>query len=192
MVADMSVDSIINGILDIEGEAFTNDPADSGGPTKWGITHATLARYRKVASVSADEVSRLNRSEAFNCYYWLFVLEPGFDKIVAVSPSIGAEVIDTGVNCGPGVATIILQRCLNAFNNQGEHYPDIPTDGHCGTATANSLRAFLDKRGTSGTIVLYKALNALQGERYIDLCEKRQKDEKYVFGWFANRVGMAP
>ena len=34
-----TVESIIDGIIEREGNgAYTNDPGDSGGPTRWGIT----------------------------------------------------------------------------------------------------------------------------------------------------------
>jgi len=38
---------------------------------------------------------------------------------------------------------------------------------------------------------LLKGLNALQGERYIELAEKRQANESFVYGWLRTRVGIA-
>ena len=37
----MTDDDIIDGIIRREGSTYTNDPADPGGPTKYGITLAT-------------------------------------------------------------------------------------------------------------------------------------------------------
>jgi hypothetical protein len=37
--------------------------------------------------------------------------------------------------------------------------------------------------------VLLKAMNALQGERYIALAEARPENEAFLFGWLDNRVG---
>ncbi len=51
-----------------------------------------------------------------------------------------------------------------------------------------ALEAFLKHRGRDGEIVMLTALNALQGERYIYLCEKREENEDFVFGWFLHRV----
>jgi lysozyme family protein len=186
----MSIDKIINDVIAREGSAYTNDPKDSGGPTKYGITHTTLARYRGAKSVTPEQVENLTRAEAFNVYNWLYASKPGFDKIVALSPAIGAEVIDTGVNCGVGVAGTILQRCLNAFNLGGTKYRDILVDGDCGPATITALKAFLDWRGNEGALVLLRALNSLQGERYIDIAERRPKDEAFAYGWFRERVSM--
>lgn len=38
-----TIDDIISDIIRAEGTAYTNDPRDSGGPTKYGITQAALA-----------------------------------------------------------------------------------------------------------------------------------------------------
>ncbi len=53
---------------------------------------------------------------------------------------------------------------------------------------ANALAAFLKHRGRDGELVMLSALNAFQGERYVYLCEKREKNEDSVFGWFLHRV----
>jgi len=187
----MSVDAIINRVLDVEGDEYTNDPADSGGPTRWGITLDTLTEYRQKPCTPAD-VEKLTRAEAFNCYDWLFVQRPGFSRILQISRAIAEELIDTGVNCGPNVAIGMLQRCLNAFNQNGSKYPDVDVDYRMGPATERALQAFLAWRGTEGAIVLYKALNCLQGERYIHLAETRPKDERFVYGWLRERVGLSP
>ena len=50
---------------------------------------------------------------------------------------------------------------------------------------------FLAKRGSRGEIVLVKALDALQGERYLHLAEIRPANEAFVFGWLSERLGQA-
>lgn len=182
------VTRIIHKILEIEGDAYTNDPNDSGGPTKYGITHTTLARFRKVPSVTAAQVAALTEQEAFACYEWLYVLEPEFDKILEVSEVIAYEVIDTGVNCGQGTAATFLQRCLNIFNNEGKLYADLKTDGDCGPGTIRALKAYVAARGEHGISILNRALNCLQGAHYITLAERRVKDEKFTYGWFTHRI----
>ena len=61
-------------------------------------------------------------------------------------------------------------------------------DGDIGPATLRALDAFLRLRGKEGEIVLFRALNALQGTRYIELSQARQKDEAFVYGWLRTRV----
>ena len=57
--------------------------------------------------------------------------------------------------------------------------------------TIFALRQFLAKRGSRGEIVLVKALDALQGERYLHLAEIRPANEAFVFGWLSERLGQA-
>lgn len=183
----MTAESVIDRILVAEGSAYTNDPRDSGGPTKYGITQAALAAWRG-RPVGADEVERLGELEARKIYRDRYIGRPGYMPILQISPAIGAELVDTGVNLGPARATMFLQRALNALNNSGAIYPDARVDGEAGPATVSALQAYLRRRGSEGERVMLAALNALQGEFYIDLAERRPKDEAYAYGWLLNRV----
>jgi len=178
----MTIDDIIDGVLRAEG-GYVNDVRDAGGETNFGITIQT-ARQNGYTGAMRD----MPKDFAREVYYRRYVVGPGFDKIVAISPAIAAELVDTGVNMGPKVAATFLQRTLNVFNNQGRDYPDIAVDGDAGGKTRAALDAFLAKRGVTGERVMMNALNALQGERYISLGEGRATNEAFEFGWFANRV----
>jgi lysozyme family protein len=187
----VSVDSIIEGVVARESEKYTNDPNDAGGPTKYGITLRTLSRYRKFPMTAAD-VQALTRSEAVTIYRWVFVEDPGFDKLLPFAKAIAEKLIDQGVLCNPLRASEWLQRALNAFNRQAKDYPDVKVDGDCGPATQRALASFLNLRGREGVTVLIEALQALQGAYLIDLAERRPTDETFTFGWFLNRVAFNP
>ena len=63
-------------------------------------------------------------------------------------------------------------------------------DGRIGPTTLTALDCFLHLRGTaSGETVLLRALEALQGERYLRLAERRPANEAFLYGWLANRIG---
>ena len=113
------------------------------------------------------------------------------DAVEALDADVAAELADTGVNMGAGRAGRFLQRALNAFNRQGVLWPDLTVDGVIGAKTIEVLRAYFDHRKADAAPVLLAALNAQQGEGYLSLVETRQKDEKFVFGWFLHRV-VAP
>lgn len=188
-VMAVSVDQIIAGIIEAEGREYSDNPDDAGGPTKFGITQAVLSAWRGHA-VSADDVRALSEDEARAIYRARYVQSPGFDAVLAIAPSIGAELVDTGVNMGPEASTKFLQRALNVLNQEGRAYPDIAVDGKCGHATIAALRAFISMRGLEGQRVLLLALNCLQGARYIELSEQRQQNESFVYGWLKNRVAL--
>lgn len=177
-----TIDDVIEEVLRREG-GYVNDPSDAGGATNFGITQATARQNGYTGDMRA-----LPRALAKEIYLRQYVAAPGFGAIATISPAIAAELVDTGVNMGPGVAAEFLQRALNALNDQGRLYPDIAVDRDIGPATLRSLKAFLDRRGAEGAAVLLKALNCLQGERYVALAEKRQANEAFLFGWLRTRV----
>lgn len=181
------IDAIIDRVIAREGEKFTNNPNDSGGPTKYGITQGALTEYLG-RPATVDDVRNLTRERATDFYWHRQVYKPKFEQIVAISEAVGAEVIDTGTLTGTARAGIFLQRCLNALNLRGIHYPDIPVDGDCGPKTRDALRAYLARRGKEGEAVLVTGLNSLLGEFLIDLAERRPKDEDFIYGWLKHRV----
>ena len=180
----MGVDELIDELIEREG-AYVNHPADRGGPTRFGITEA-VARAHGYAGAMAD----LPREEAAAIYRRLYWLRPCFDQVAERCPRVAAELFDTGANMGPAVAATFLQRALTALNRGGKDYPDLVPDGRIGPASMAALDAFLEARGNKGgETVLLRALEALQGERYLRLAEKRPANEAFLYGWLANRIG---
>ena len=178
------MDEMIEAVLDREG-GYVNHPADKGGPTSFGITEA-VAR----AHGYRGAMRQLPREEAVIIYRRLYWLRPCFDQVALRSARLAAELFDTGVNMGPTVATTFLQRALTALNRNGADYADLVPDGRIGNKTVEALDAFLAIRGkASGEVVLLRALEALQGERYLRLAERRPANEAFLYGWLANRIG---
>ena len=177
----MDVDGLIDALIEREGSFVTN-AADRGGPTRFGITEA-VAR----ANGYRGAMRQLPREEAAAIYRRLYWLRPHFDEVAQRSARVAAELFDTGVNMGPAVAATFLQRALN---RNGADYPDLVPDGRIGPRTLEALDTFLDIRGASGgERVLLRALEALQGERYLRLAERRPANETFLYGWLANRMG---
>jgi len=180
----MNVESLIDEVIAIEG-GYSNHPADRGGPTNWGVTQAVARQHGYDGDMRA-----FPRAEAVHIYKRLYWLKPGFHIVATFAPHLAAEMFDTGINMGTGVASGFLQRALNALNRNGQDYKDITVDRQVGPQTQAALEAFLKKRGSKGERVLIKAMEALQGERYIRLAEKRSKNEAFLFGWLSNRVQL--
>jgi lysozyme family protein len=89
---------------------------------------------------------------------------------------------------GVGRAAEFLQRSLNALNSGGTLFADLTVDRDIGPSTMRALSAYMQHRGALGELVLHRALNSLQGAFYIELVERRQKDEAFIYGWLLNRV----
>lgn len=178
----MIFDAIIEGILAREG-GYTNNSADRGGETIYGIT-AAVAR----ANGYKGPMRTLPRELAKDIYVNRYITQPGFAELMPISDRIADEVVDTGVNMGPAVATLFLQQALNGLNSNGQDYPDVVEDGECGAQTRSALTRFLFKRGREGEAVMLKALNCLQGARYISLARTRAANETFLYGWLRTRV----
>jgi lysozyme family protein len=179
----MDVNALIDDAIDREG-GHSDHSADRGGPTMFGITEA-VAR----AHGYAGDMRRLPRDTAAAIYRRLYWRRPCFGAIAERAPCIAAELFDTGINMGPRVAASFLQRALNALNRGACDYADIAVDGRIGPATLAALDGFLARRGAAGEAVLLKAIEALQGERYLRLAESRPANEAFLYGWLANRIG---
>ena len=180
---DETVNELIDALIEREG-GYVNHPADKGGPTCFGITEA-VAR----AHGYAGPMRQMPRNDAAAIYKRLYWLRPHFDEVAKRSKRLAAELFDTGVNMGPAVAVTFLQRALTALNRNAKDYPDLTPDGRIGAATLSALDTFLASRGASGETVLLRALEALQGERYLRLAERRPANEAFLYGWLANRIG---
>ena len=172
---------IIDGIIDVEG-GYVDDPSDSGGETNFGVT-VSVARANGYHGPMRDMLRKV-AYDIYTAKYWDKVCG---DQLTALCEPVAKEVVDTAVNMGPGRAGKFLQRSLNVLNNRARLYPDLVVDGDIGPSTLSALAEYLEKR-SDGVSVLVRALNCLQGAFYIKLAERREKDERFVYGWFKHRV----
>lgn len=173
----MSIEVIIDGVIGREGR-YVNNPNDTGGETIWGITIGTARRngYK-------GPMQKMPRSTAVAIYRDEYVVKPGFAAMLPISAPIAEKLVDIGVNCGPAVGAMALQRLLNALNNGGKDYPDLIADGQAGERTRSALTKFLAKRGAEGEQRMLTGLRGVQTERYLDITEKRPANEAFFYGW---------
>lgn len=104
---------------------YVNAKTDAGGPTKYGITHKTLAAYRGVPSVTAAQVKALTIKEAEDIYRKNYWGPSGGDVLPA---GLDYAVFDFGVNSGPQRAVKTLQKVLG-----------VKQDGWIGTETLQAV-----------------------------------------------------
>jgi len=161
---------------------YVNDPEDSGGETNHGIT-IKVARscgyFGDMRELTPQHAERIAKQA-----YWDVML---LDETASISTRIANEMFDTGINTGPARAVAMLQRSLNALNRQEKDYDDMLVDGKSGPRTLAALGVFISRR-VHGVKVMLRALNGLQLEFYMSLTERRQKDERFLYGWILNRV----
>jgi len=168
-------------IILVEG-GYSDNPFDSGGKTKYGITEQLARRYGYVGLMKDMPLSKAK--QIYKTHFWDKLM---LDDVSVVSYNTAHEMFDTGVNMGRARAGTFLQRSLNVLNYKQSITPDIKVDGLVGKNTLKSLKAVFSKRGDE---VLYNMLNCLQGAFYVTLAERREKDETFVYGWYKNRINL--
>lgn len=100
---------------------YSNRASDAGGPTKYGITHTTLAAHRGVKSVTAAQVKAMTLAEAEAIYRKSYWTQSGGDVLPV---GLDYAAFDFGVNSGPSRAVKVLQGVIG-----------VSQDGKIGPAT---------------------------------------------------------
>jgi len=117
---------------------YSNHPRDPGGPTKYGVTLATLRAHRRRAT-TADDVKALTLSEAEQIYRKNYWHQAGADRLAV---GLDYAVFDFSVNSGPSRAVKELQRIVG-----------VAMDGIIGDKTLAAVHSY--KGGTSALINAY-------------------------------------
>lgn len=147
----------IKKVLVNEG-GYVNDPKDSGGETKFGITKRT---YPNV------DIKNLTIAEAEAIYKRDFWDKLKGDDIA--DDDVAYEIFDTAVNMGVRTSSKLAQMVIGA-------YPD----GIIGQKTLEELN------GTDVELFVTK-FKLSKVARYTYLAKKYPKNRKFFFGWI-NRV----
>jgi lysozyme family protein len=169
-----TVDQMIDDILRREG-GYVNHPADRGGPTNFGITHATLASYRGLASCSADDVRTMTKQEARTIYAQNYYFAPRINLLPA---EIQSFVFDCAVNHGPAQAIRFVQQVCTQRDTR-----PLEVDGRCGPATASRAAELLVNVGDD----FMRALVERRRQFYLDLIARKPSQEAFRKGWM-NRL----
>jgi lysozyme family protein len=157
----------IDEIIKREGGATeTNDPADSGGRTKYGISE----RAHPEAWADGD----ISYLEAREIYRRVYVLAEHFDLIK--DEKLRHQVIDFGVPSGPDRAARMLQQVVG-----------VEADGQIGPKTIEAIENFPAGKmfgvEVPGIVRLNAAFRDARIIYYATLAKKRPKDLKFLLGW---------
>lgn len=124
MNSDANFGIIMANVFVHEG-GFADDPHDSGGATKFGITQNTLSKWRG-KMVYRDDVKALTKKEASMIYKSEYYEKP---KINLLPVPLQGVVLDTAINSGPKRSIRMLQRSINDLGGA------LAVDGYIGPKT---------------------------------------------------------
>ena len=179
--------AIIAAIFAVEGD-YSNNKNDPGGKTKYGVTEAVARKHGYEGDMKV-----LPKETAYKIYEKDYIEAPGFNLFLEVSPAVAEELVDSGVNVGPGRPSIWLQNSLNLLSKQGTSYPLIPVDGSVGPRT---LEAYKNLERTRGKVtacqLVIKSLDGQQTQYYLDISKSNPKLQEFTAGWLTHRIGNVP
>lgn len=96
-------------VLKNEGSTYVDHVSDRGGPTRYGITLATLSKWRH-AIVSAKDVELVGLAEVTEIYrarYWQAIAGDDLKSQIVTTATFDAAVL-----CGPNRAIRFMQRAI--------------------------------------------------------------------------------
>lgn len=159
---------LMSHIIDVEG-GFVNDPDDSGGATKYGITLATLSKWRG-KKCTLNDIFNLKLDEALLIYEKKFLDEFSYSQIESDNKVL--VMFDLAAHSGVQRSVMVAQKILG-----------VKIDGNCGPKTLAALNSFSEK-------VFCREFLQAQQDRYFDIAETRPKDRKFLRGWVIRRVHL--
>lgn len=156
---------IVDDIIRREGGATaTNDPADSGGRTQYGISEKAHPEAWTDGKVTPEEAREI---------YWSQYVKP-FRGIT--NEDLLHQLVDWGVPSGPITAAKALQQILG-----------VTIDGEIGLQTLKAIEdypgGFLFGLPVTGAVLLNLAVRDARTLFFAGLAKRRPKDLKFLLGW---------
>ena len=175
-----AVAGIIGAVLLAEA-GYVNHPSDPGGETNYGITKQVA-----VANGYYGPMKEMPKDFAWSVYYDQYLGKPGYDKVLAYSPAVAEELVDTAVNTGVSRSSLWFQKALNSLNRGGKDYPSITVDGKVGSSTIKAYASLEKVRGkVKACEMVIKLVDAQQANHYMSLT----KMSDFTPGWVQHRIG---
>ncbi|MFZ7338307.1 glycoside hydrolase family 108 protein [Comamonas jiangduensis] len=178
--------AVVGSVLTIEG-GYVNDPNDAGGATNHGITEQVAREHGYTGPMQS-----LPKGMATDIYIGTYIQAPRFDGVLRISPAVGTELVDSGVNADTGRAARWFQQSVNDLSRYGRDYPMITVDGVIGTSTLDAYRSLEKKRGRIKACELtLKLMDSYQAAHYAKLAQSKA-NASFIVGWLDHRIGNVP
>ena len=146
----------------LEGVVFENDPTDTAGATKYGITTQDVRDYYKDPSKDWTDVKALTADTAALILKKLYWDRLKADEIV--NQSLAEYFVDSCFNMG-FICVKYVQRIIG-----------VPDDGIWGSGSLAALNAADPEK-------VFEALRARREQRYAAIIEANPSQKKFERGW---------
>lgn len=155
---DDKFEKAVSKVLKNEG-GYVNDPKDSGGETKYGISKKSYPNL-DIRNLTVDGAK---------CIYYRDFWEPQKYNDFK-SDEIAGKLFDLAVNMGTRKANELLQRALRAVGNP------VKEDGIVGPITLTAVN-------NSDEAALLAALRSEAAGYYRSIVMKNASQQKFIKGW---------
>lgn len=180
MTDDPIFDRAIRTVFLHEG-MWSNDPADPGGPTMWGVSLRFARSLGDLdgdgwpdldldhdGDVDIDDLKRLTAAQALTIYRRRWWDRYGYGRFTL---AVGVKVFDLAVNMGETSAHRVLQRAVRACSGAA-----LADDGALGPVTAAAVQ----------DCELHPLLSAIRSEAagvYRQIVTRTPASERFLKGW---------
>ncbi len=163
-------------IKEREGTRYVNDPNDSGGATRWGVTGKTLGRWRRLGRPANNaEVKALTLAEATEIYRSWYWDAPRWEELPA---GLRFVCFDMGIHAGTGRSMRNLQEVLNLKAGTLKINDRLIEDGHLGDRTLDMAERIVK---ALGWLDVRDLLSIERRTALLELADARPKDRGYIF-----------
>ncbi len=170
---------IIASTIGLEG-GYVNHPSDPGGETNMGITKKVAAAHGYTGPMKT-----IPRSVVESIYYQSYLVESGYEPLIALDPAVTEELFDTSVNMGPPRPSRFFQQSLNEICPALK----LQVDGKVGPAT---IAGFARCQRTLLCKAMLPRLDAKQLAEYDRLVRVNPSLKVFYKGWVRQRIGNVP
>jgi lysozyme family protein len=170
--------AIIASTIAIEG-GYVRNPSDPGGETNMGVTKV-VARQNGYQG----PMRTLPREVAESIYYDKYIVEPGYEPLVAIDAPVTEELFDTSVNMGTYRPSKWFQQSTNELCGAR-----LAVDGKVGPAAIAAYKACQPRLGAARLCVgTLNSLDSKQKAEYERLVRVNPKLNVFLKGWLRNRI----
>ena len=162
------LDAALEFTLPHEG-GYSNNPADSGGPTNYGITQATAVRHGYAGNMK--ELPLEVAKAIYGAEYW-----PGLEGVT--SQAVASKIFDLRVNFGVSGGNRIAQTAVNELVD-----PPTAVDGRWGPDTLASINA-------ADPGALLNELATAAAARYQAIVDADPSQETFLRGWMRRALDI--
>lgn len=178
---------ILAGIYHDEG-GYVNHPADPGGETQRGVTKSVAREegYKGAMIAFPKQCDADTPICSDKVYFERFMKRPGYLPIIAASPAVGEELVNSAVNFGPARPSAWLQQSVNALCPTAR----LKVDAKVGAGTQGAFMSCQQSLGkVSFCLRMLDQMDGRQKAEYDRLVRVNPRLKVFHRGWINKRIG---